>query len=61
MYFNVHLIEMAGGNSFLGHSNKNENDTNDDKGAELSFDEARENPNSNLPKSKLITSSTFKK
>ena len=57
MYFNVHLIEMAGGNSFLGHSNKNENDANDDKGTESSFDEARENPNSNLP-SKLITSIT---
>ena len=47
---------MAGGNSFLGHSNKNENDANDDEGAEFSFDEARENPISNLP-SKLITRS----
>ena len=55
MYFNVHLIEMAGGNSFLGHSNKNENDANDDEGTESSFDEARENPNSNP---KLISSIT---
>ena len=45
---------MAGGNSCLGHSNKNENDQINDKGTKSGFDEARENPNSNQPK--IITS-----
>ena len=51
MDFNVHLIEMAGGNSCLESSNNlsNENDDNDE-GAESGFDDARENPNSNHPK-----------
>ena len=47
---------MAGGNTYLGHSNQNENDSNDDKGAKFGFDEAGEDPISNLP-TKLLSRS----
>ena len=55
MDFNVHLIEMAGGNSCLESSYNlgNENDEFNDEGTKSGFDDARDNPDSNCPK--LIT------
>ena len=50
MNFNVHLIEMAGGNS-NGESSNNLIIENDDKGTESSFVDARKFSDSNHPKS----------
>ena len=51
MDFNVHLIEMAGGNSCLESFNNlsNENDDNDE-GTKSGFADARRNSDSNRPK-----------
>ena len=50
MVFNVHLIEMAGGNTEIESSNNstNENDDNDE-GTESSFTDARNYSDSKYP------------
>ena len=50
MDFNVHLIEMAGGNSDLESSNNLSFENDDDAGTKSSFADARNNSDSNHPK-----------
>ena len=57
MVFNVHLIEMVGGNAHDHSSNNNNFENDDDKGSETSFADARNNSGSEIPTLKLNTCS----
>ena len=55
MVFNVHLIEMVGGNAHDNSSNNNNFENDDDKGSNASFADARNNSGSVIPNLNLNT------